>query len=67
MKKTLLYVLAIFGAIFTFYLLRAFWGGFSSTVNPSASFERGKCIADCRKGNLSDNCENYCLEQSIRK
>jgi len=67
MKKTLLYILAAFGLFFVFYLARAFWGGFSSTVNPNAAFQRGKCIADCRKGSLSDNCENYCLEQSIKK
>lgn len=61
MKKTILYALVIFGALFVFYLLRAMWGGFSSTVNPNASFERGKCVANCRNNNQGKDCENKCF------
>jgi hypothetical protein len=67
MKKIILYIFAFFGLVFVLYLLSAFWSGFSSTVNPSAAFQRGKCVAECRKSNLSNNCENYCLEQTIKK
>lgn len=67
MKKAILYTLAVFGAIFIFYLLRAMWGGFSSTVNPGAQVQKAKCIAECRNNNLSDNCDNYCFEKSLGK
>lgn len=67
MKKNLLYVLAVFGAIFIFYLLKAVWGGFTSTANPNVQIQKAKCVADCRNGSLSDNCDDYCIEQSLVK
>lgn len=67
MKKTILYILVIFGLIFVFYLLKAMWGGFTSTVNPGIQVQKAKCVADCRTNKLSDNCENYCLEKSLGK
>lgn len=67
MNKKLLYFLAFLGLIFAYYLIKAFLGGVSSTTNPNAQIQKAKCLADCRKGDLSTNCDQFCLEQSINK
>jgi hypothetical protein len=67
MKKNIIYILAVFGLIFVFYLLKAVWGGFSSTANPSAQVQKAKCIAECRNDNLNDNCDNYCLQKQLER
>ncbi len=65
MNKNIIYVLAILGAIFAYYLFRAFLGGVTSTANPNAMVQKAKCMADCSKGNLSPNCDQYCLQKTL--
>ena len=67
MKKTILYVLAVFGAIFIFYLLRSMWGGFSSTVNPNAQIQKAKCVSECRTNKLNTDCEGYCVTNTTEQ
>ncbi len=67
MNKKLLYVLAFFGVIFIYYLVRSMGSGFSSTVNPNAQVQKAQCVAQCRNNKLSDNCDQYCLQQSLNK
>jgi|GEM_PF-4388375 len=67
MNKKLLYVLVFFGAIFVYYLFRSVMGGFSSTANPNAQVQKAQCIAQCRNEKLSENCDQYCLQQSLEK
>ena len=65
MNKKILYVLAAFGLVFVYYLFRAMWGGFSSTVAPNSQIQKAKCIADCRNNKLSSSCEQYCIDKTI--
>lgn len=67
MKNVIVKVLIVLGAIFAFYLLRAMWGGFASTVNPGAQVQKAKCVAECRDNNLSENCDTYCFEKSMQE
>ncbi|MEK7527479.1 MAG: hypothetical protein AAB574_00475 [Patescibacteria group bacterium] len=67
MKKPIVYILAVFGAVFVYYLLRAVWGGFSSTAAPNKMVQKAKCVAECRKNALSENCDQYCLDQSFNQ
>lgn len=67
MKNVIVKVLIVLGAIFAFYLLKAMWGGFTSTANPGAQVQKAQCIAECREKSLSGNCETYCFEKSMEE
>lgn len=67
MKKAILYIFAIIGILFALGILRAFWSGFSSTFNPSGTIQKAKCVSECNKNKLSENCPAYCAEQMIQK
>ena len=67
MKKTVLYILAVLGAIFVIYLLKAVFAGFSSTANPGLQVQRAKCMGDCNENKLSDDCTQYCVDQMLEE
>lgn len=64
MKKIIL-VLAAVGLVFVFYLLKVVWGGFLSTAEPNVQIEKAKCVASCRNGNLSNDCDGYCVSKTV--
>lgn len=63
MKKIILYALAAIGFLFVLSLARSFWGGFSSTINPSKALEKAKCVSECNKNKMSNNCPQYCANK----
>ena len=65
MNKNIIYVLAVVGALAVFYFLRIVFAGVASTANPNAQIQKAKCLADCRNGALSTNCDQYCLQKSL--
>jgi hypothetical protein len=67
MKKVIKKILIVLGIVFAFYLLKSLWAGFSSTANPSTQIQKAKCLADCRKNTPNNNCDQYCLDQTLEQ
>jgi len=65
MKKILIYILAAIGIVTVIFFLRIMFSGVSSTVNTGVQVQKAKCMAECNKTKLSDNCNQYCLQKSL--